>query len=103
MNVLALCGKWLAFTMLFIVILGLGRADGVPIVLLILAGFGFSAMRRQRRQSFEDRYYRAVPPQPKRYDGGAEPNPPSSPDAPPAQGNPYDVDTYLRRLDDEDR
>lgn len=103
MNVLAICGKWLAFTVLFIVILGLGRADGIPIVLLILAGFGFSAMRRQRRQSFEDRYYRAVPTQPTRHDGGAEPQRPSSRDAPPAPGNPYDVDTYLRRLDDEDR
>jgi hypothetical protein len=103
MNVLAICGKWLAFTMLFIVILGLGRADGVPIVLLILAGFGFSAMRRQRRQSFEDRYYRAVPPQSTRYDDGGDPKHSSPPDAPPAPGNPYDIDTYLRRLDDEDR
>lgn len=101
MNVLAICGKWLAFTMLFIVILGLGRADGVPIVLLILAGFGFSAMRRQRRQSFEDRYYRAVRPAGRAHDGGSEPQHSSSPDVPRAVSNPYDVETYLKRLDDE--
>jgi hypothetical protein len=111
MNVLAICGKWLAFVMLFIVILGLGRADGVPIVLLIMAGFGLSAMRRQRRQMFEDRHYRAIPAprSPAAHDGGRAAKRSSSPQAPPAVGNPYDlgnpydVDTYLRRLDDEDR
>ena len=111
MNVLAICGKWLAFSMLFIIILGLGRADGVPIVLLILAGFGLSAMRRQRRQAFEDRHYRAVPPRgsvptmpPGRrgsHDGGVEPRRAASPEMPPAPDNPYDVETYLKRLDDE--
>jgi hypothetical protein len=120
MNVLAICGKWLAIALLFMVILSLGRADGMPLVVLILLGFGLSAARRQRRQTFENRHYRRSRPERstilEAHDGGSKRSVPSQPGAgqpgagkpgagqPSArlagedQGNPYDVETYLRRL-----
>ena len=115
MNVLAICGKWLAIALLFIVILSLGRADGMPLVVLILLGFGLSAARRQRRQTFENRHYRRPRPERptilKAHDGGSNRSVPGQPHAgkpgagqPGAgltgedQGDPYDVETYLKRL-----
>lgn len=110
MNVLAISGKWLAIALLFIVILSLGRADGMPVVLLILMGFGLSAARRQRRQTFENRQYRRprpeMPATQEEYDGGALPEFPGSPAPGPRdedKGNPYDVDTYLKRLGRDER
>ncbi|WP_138444609.1 hypothetical protein [Sinomonas susongensis] len=105
MNVLAIFGKWLAVALLFIVILSLGRADGMPVVVLILMGFGLSAVRRQRRQAFENRRYRHArlerPAVPEAYDGGTggpvagSPEPGGGAEDP---GSPYDVETYLKRL-----
>ncbi len=119
MTVLAMSGKWIAFAVLFMLILGLGRADGAPFVLLILLGLGLSAARRQRRQFFEERYYRRRDGEPRpsramereaRRAGraaaqGAAKRPalPASPSAPPTGGDPYDVENYLRRLHDEGR
>lgn len=109
-NVLAICGKWFAVALLFIVILSFGRADGMPLVLLILLGFGLSAARRQRRQAFENRHYRRPRPEmptgPEASDGGARPGVPSSPQpgmASEDKGNPYDVETYLKRLGGDGR
>ncbi|MDQ4504029.1 hypothetical protein [Sinomonas sp. ASV322] len=112
MNILAICGRWLGIAALFMLILGVGRADGVPFVLLILAVMGFSVARRQRRQMFEQRHYRRV--RVVRQEPTPEPLPerPDTPDAkpgqewngpPPSGGDPYDVDTYLRRLGEEGR
>ncbi|KHL03834.1 hypothetical protein [Sinomonas humi] len=110
LNVLAICGKWLAFALLFIVIFSLGRADGAPLVLLILMGFGLSAARRQRRQSYENRHYRrARQERPTTFDaddGGPRRSIPEQPHAGFAnedKGSPYDVETYLKRLGQDGR
>ncbi|WP_422935648.1 hypothetical protein [Sinomonas sp. P47F7] len=119
MTVLAMSGKWIAFAALFMLILGVGRADGAPFVLLILLGLGLSAARRQRRQLFEERYYRRRDGQPRppraalraarravreaARDAAKRPALPASPSAPPDGGDPYDVETYLRRLHEEGR
>ncbi|MEA5457053.1 hypothetical protein SPF06_20200 [Sinomonas sp. JGH33] len=112
MNVLAICGRWLGIAALFMLILGVGRADGVPFVLLIIAAIGFSVARRQRRQIFEERHYRRArsaarspsrDPLPERAEPPALKPGQEWHGPPPSGGDPYDVDTYLRRLGEEGR
>lgn len=79
----ALILQWLVIAVLCLAVLDIARVAGVPIVLAVLVWTGLRFMRTPRRVIVRD------PPG----QGKAEAHPPAAP----LRGNPYDLDTYLRR------
>lgn len=96
----ALAARVTLLVLLCLGFLDLGRIAGVPFVLIVLATAGAGFARRQRRQAYEERHYRrhgASETAPPAGPGGVQAGTKGEPPAPP-RGNPYDVETYLRRL-----
>lgn len=106
-NLATFTTKWLVIVLLCLEFLTVGRIAGVPFVLVVMATATVALARRQRRQAFEDRHYRRGSlPRPGSAEGPTAPAaPPATPPdgtARPAQGSPYDVETYLRRLSEDE-
>jgi hypothetical protein len=86
----ALVLRWLLIAVLCLAVLDVARAAGVPIVLIVLVWAWSAAVRGRRRAS---------------YRGPERPRPAAPPTAAsgPPRGNPYDLETYLRRLREDGR
>lgn len=91
----ALVLRWLLIAVLCLAVLDVARVAGVPIVLLVLVWSWSAAVRGRRRPRFPDRP--AAPA-----DRRPSPGTLAHPGVPP-RGNPYDLETYLRRLRDDRR
>jgi hypothetical protein len=87
--------RWLVVALLCLAVLDVARVAGVPIVLLVLVWTG-SALARGRKGAKSRRSGRAADRPPPR---AAHPRP----SAGTRRGNPYDVETYLRRLGEDRR
>ena len=103
-NLAASATKWLVIVLLCLEFLAIGRIAGVPFILVGMAVAMVAFGRRQRRQAFEDRHYRggAAPPRPR---GRLAPTPrhgtQESDERAKPPASPYDVDEYLRRLNED--
>lgn len=98
----SLAVRWLAVAILCLAVLDVARVAGVPIVLIVLIWTGSVVARGRRRRLLGRLWYRG----PDTRDGPA----PSSTIPPtvaqteppkPDRGNPYDLETYLRRHAEE--
>ncbi|GAB3269594.1 hypothetical protein GCM10027449_03880 [Sinomonas notoginsengisoli] len=88
----ALVLRWLVIAVLCLAVLDIARVAGVPIVLFVLVWTGVRLMRRHpgRPHRIRARQAAGAP-------GAVTPRRP----APPARGNPYDLETYLKRLGED--
>ncbi|GAB2741573.1 hypothetical protein [Sinomonas soli] len=92
----ALVLKWLLLALLCLAVLDVARTAGVPIVLIVLVWAWSAAVRGRRRAG-----YRAPEPAPRAAQPGASPSDRPGAAAGPPRGNPYDLETYLRRLGED--
>ncbi|WP_139346835.1 hypothetical protein [Sinomonas mesophila] len=99
-NLAAVVTKWLIVVLLCMELLALGRIAGVPFVLVVMGVATLAFTRRQRRQAFEDRHYRG-PGAPGTTSETQDGQPPPDGPVKPPRGSPYDVATYLRRLNED--
>ena len=104
-NCAAAATKWLVIVLLCLEFLAVGRIAGIPFILVAVGIATVAFTRRQRQQAFEDRHYRTPGPsrradRPGAEGHGAAASAPEGPATPPP-ASPYDLDEYLRRLNDE--
>ncbi|MDQ4490847.1 hypothetical protein RBS60_11645 [Sinomonas sp. ASV486] len=98
----SLAARWLIVAILCLAVLDVARVAGVPLVLIVLVWTGSRVARGRRRRLLGRPWY----PGPDMRDGPARASslPPPEPRAEPRRpdrGNPYDLETYLKRQGEE--